>query len=42
MCANIQENRTALAFLAQTCPKMDLGLETQKNNVGIRFTIIQN
>ena len=39
MRTNFQAKQTALTFLAQICPKMDLGLEIQKTNVGIRITI---
>ena len=28
-------------FLAQICPKMDLGLQIQKTNVGIRISILE-
>ena len=34
MCANFQAKQTTLTFQAQICPKMDLGLEIQKTNVG--------
>ena len=37
VCANFQ---TALTYLAQICPKMDLGLAIQKNIVGIRISIL--
>ena len=40
MCANFQAKQTALTFLAQTCPKIDLGLAIQKNIVGIRIVIL--
>ena len=30
MCTNFQAKQTALTFLAQICPKIDLGLEIQK------------
>ena len=33
MCANIQAKQTALTFLSQTSPKLDLGLEIQETNV---------
>ena len=39
MCANFQTKQTALTFLAQICPKIDIGLEIQKNIVGIRISI---
>ena len=41
MCTNFQAKQTTLTFLAQICPKMDLGLEIQKTNVGIRISIIK-
>ena len=41
MRTNFQAKQTALTFLAQICPKMDLGLEIQKTNVGIRITIVK-
>ena len=40
MCANLQTKQTTLTFLAQICPKMNLGLEIQKTNVGIRIIIL--
>ena len=36
MCTNFQAKQTALTFLAQICPKMELGLEIQKTNIGIK------
>ena len=33
MCANFQQKWITLTFLAQICPKTDLGLEIQKTNV---------
>ena len=33
VCANIQAKQTALTFLSQTSPKLDLGLEIQETNV---------
>ena len=39
LCANFQPNWTTLTFLAQILPKMDLGSEIQKANVGIRISI---
>ena len=33
------DKRTNLNFLAQICPKIDIGLEIQKNIVGIRISI---
>ena len=41
MCANFQAKWTTLTFLAQICPKMYLGLETQKTNIGIRIRILE-
>ena len=41
MCANFQAKQTALTFLAQICPKMDLGLQIQKTNVGIKISILE-
>ena len=41
ICANFQLKRTTLTFLAQTCPKMKLGFEIQKTNVGIRISILE-
>ena len=32
MRANFQEKQTALTLLSQTCPKMDLRLESQETN----------
>ena len=39
MYVNVQSKWTTLNFLAQICPKKDLGFETEKNNVGIRINI---
>ena len=39
MCANFQAKETALTFLAQVFPKMDLWLEIQKANIGITISI---
>ena len=39
LCVNFQPNLTTLTFLAQICPKMNLGPEIQKTNVGIRISI---
>ena len=39
--ANFCVNQTTLTFLAQICPKMNLGLQLQKTNVGIRISILQ-
>ena len=33
--------QTALTFLSQTFPKIDLELEIQKTNVGIRISIFE-
>ena len=41
MSANIQAKRTTLTFLAQICPKMDLGLGTQKTHIGIRIITLE-
>ena len=41
MCANFQAKQTALTFLAQTCPKMDLGLKIRKIDARIRITILE-
>ena len=41
MCANFQAKQTALTFLAQICPEIDLRLEFQKTNVGIRISILK-
>ena len=41
MCANFHTKRRTLTFLAQICPKTDLGLEIQKTNVGIRISILE-
>ena len=40
MCAYFQAKQTALTFLAQICPKIDLGLVSQKTIVGIRISIL--
>ena len=40
-CANFQSKWTTLNFLTQTCSKKDLGLETEKSNVGIRINIVE-
>ena len=39
--ATFQAKQTALTFSAKICPKMDLGLEIQKTNVGIRISIVK-
>ena len=41
MCTNFPPKQTTLTFLAQICPKMDLGSEFQKTNVGIRISIVK-
>ena len=41
MCAKFQSKWTTLNFLAQGCPKMDLGFKTEKNNVGITINIFE-
>ena len=41
MCANFPAKLATLDILAQICPKMDLGLEIQKINVGIRISIFK-
>ena len=41
MCANFQWKWTTLNFSTQICPKIDLGLETEKANVGIRISIVE-
>ena len=41
MCANFQTKRTSLTFLAQICPKRNLGLEIQKTNVRIRISNLE-
>ena len=40
VCANFQAKQTALTFLAQICPKMDLGLAIQKTIVRIRISVL--
>ena len=40
VCANFQAKQIALTFLAQICPKMDLGLAIQKTIVRIRISIL--
>ena len=40
VCANFQAKETALIFSAQICAKMDLRLEIQKTNVGVRTRIL--
>ena len=41
MCANFQAKQTTLTFLAQICPKMDLGFEILKTDAGIRIWILE-
>ena len=41
MCANFESKWTTSNFSAEICPKKDLGLETEKSNVGIRITIVE-
>ena len=41
VCANFQTKQTALTFSAQICPKKDLGLETEKTNVGTKINIVE-
>ena len=41
MCANFQAKWTTLILWAQVCPKMDLVLEIQKTNFGIRINILE-
>ena len=41
VCASFQAKQRALTFSAQICPKKDLGVETEKNNVGIRTNIFE-
>ena len=41
VCGNFQAKQIALTFSAQICPKKDLGLETEKSNVGIRISIVE-
>ena len=36
-----QAKRTALTFLAQSCPKIELGSEIQKTNVGTRIRAVK-
>ena len=36
MCANFQAKRTSLRFLTQVWPKIELGLEIKKCNIGIK------
>ena len=41
MCANFQAKGTTLTFSTQICPKIDLGLEIQRTNVGIKISILE-
>ena len=41
MCANFQQKWITLTFLAQICPKIDLGLEIQKTNVERGISILE-
>ena len=41
MCVDFQSKWTTFNFSSQICPKMDLGLETKKSNVGIRIRIVE-
>ena len=41
VCANFQVKQIALTFSDQISPKMDLGLEIQKTNVGIGIIILE-
>ena len=41
MHASFQTKQTTLTFLAQICRKIDIGLEIQKTNVGIRISILK-
>ena len=41
MCANFQAKQATLIFLAQFAQKMDLQLEIQETNVGIRISIFE-
>ena len=41
ICANFQKKQKTFTLLAQICPKMNLELEIQKTNVGIRITILE-
>ena len=40
VCASFQAKKTGLTFLAQICPKVDLGLAIQKTILGIRISIL--
>ena len=41
VCANFQAKQIVLTFSDQISTKMDLGLEIQKTNVGIRIIILE-
>ena len=41
MCAYFQGKRTTLTFLVLVCPKMELRLEIQKTNVGIKIKFFE-
>ena len=41
VCAKFQAKQIALTFSDQFSPKMDLGSEIQKTNVGIRIIILE-
>ena len=41
VCANFQAKQKVLTFSDQISPKMDLGLEIQKTNVGITIIILE-
>ena len=40
VCVHFQAKQAALTFSTQICPKMNLGFEIQKNNVGIIISIL--
>ena len=37
----VHVKQTTLTFFAQICPKIDLGFEIQKTNVGIKISILE-
>ena len=41
LCANFWSKWTTLTFSTKICPKMDLGFEIYKTNVGIRISILE-
>ena len=41
LCAIFWGKRTTLNFLVQICPKVDLGMEIQKTNFGIKISIFE-